>query len=79
MAATVIMPLIPKGQRYVNTSVLNNYLLCDKHRRYSAQLKIQLAFALENSQDEVLKLQTSLSVFAYDPDDSLEVQEHSSD
>lgn len=65
--------------RYVNTSILNNYLLCDKHWRYPAQLKIHLAIALENSQDEALKLQTSLSVFAYDLDDSLEVQEHSSD
>lgn len=79
MAATIIMPLIPKGQRQTNTSVLNNYSLCDKHWRYSAQLKIHVAIALENPHDEALKLQTPLSVFAYDPEDSLEVQEHSSD
>lgn len=70
---------INKGQRYINTLVLNNCSLCDKHWRYSAQLKTHVAIALENSHDEALKLQTSLSVFAYNPEDSLEVQEHSSD
>lgn len=79
MAATITVPLIPKGQKYIKTSGFNNYLMCDKHLRFSTPLKIHLAIALENSYDEALKLQTPLSVFACDPDDSLEVQEHSSD